>query len=118
MPQSRGRTERRTMRIRAFLICGFMGIRIAAPGQPGTPLLLTGAALLDPTDGKLGSPTDVLIVDGRIRDIGGSSTPLPAKVERVDLTGLTLIPGLIDLHTHLLLHPYNETSWDDQVLRE
>jgi imidazolonepropionase-like amidohydrolase len=37
---------------------------------------------------------------------------------RVDLPGLTLIPGLIDLHSHVLLHPYNETSWDDQVLKE
>src|SRR5687768_18403059 len=31
---------------------------------------------------------------------------------------MTLLPGLIDAHSHLLLHPYNETSWDDQVLRE
>lgn len=34
------------------------------------------------------------------------------------LPGTTLIPGLIELHSHLLLHPYNETSWDDQVLHE
>ena len=34
------------------------------------------------------------------------------------LTGITLLPGLIDAHSHLLLHPYNETSWDDQVLKE
>jgi cytosine/adenosine deaminase-related metal-dependent hydrolase len=32
--------------------------------------------------------------------------------------GTTLIPGLIELHSHLLLHPYNETLWDDQVLKE
>jgi imidazolonepropionase-like amidohydrolase len=31
---------------------------------------------------------------------------------------MTLLPGLIEAHSHLLLHPYNETSWDDQVLRE
>jgi imidazolonepropionase-like amidohydrolase len=34
------------------------------------------------------------------------------------MPGTTLIPGLIDAHSHVLLHPYNETSWDDQVLRE
>src|SRR5207237_8038939 len=39
-------------------------------------------------------------------------------VQVLDLTGLTLIPGLMDLHSHLLLHPYNETVWDDQVLKE
>jgi len=39
-------------------------------------------------------------------------------VKRIDATGMTLLPGLIDAHTHLLLHPYNETSWNDQVLVE
>ena len=34
------------------------------------------------------------------------------------LPGLTLMPGLIEGHSHLLLHPYNETTWNDQVLRE
>jgi imidazolonepropionase-like amidohydrolase len=42
----------------------------------------------------------------------------PPDAEVIDLPGLTLIPGLIDAHSHVLLHPYNETSWDDQVLRE
>lgn len=44
------------------------------------------------------------------------TTPKDAKV--VELPGATLIPGLIDAHSHLLLHPYDETKWDDQVLKE
>ena len=36
----------------------------------------------------------------------------------IDLPGTTLLPGLIDAHTHVLLHPYNEATWDDQVLKE
>jgi imidazolonepropionase-like amidohydrolase len=36
----------------------------------------------------------------------------------IDLPALTLIPGLIEAHSHVLLHPYNETSWNDQVLHE
>jgi imidazolonepropionase-like amidohydrolase len=38
--------------------------------------------------------------------------------ETVELPGTTLLPGLMDLHSHLFLHPYNETDWDDQVLKE
>ncbi|NWO67902.1 amidohydrolase family protein, partial [Escherichia coli] len=34
------------------------------------------------------------------------------------LPGTSLLPGLIDLHVHLFLHPYNETSWNDQVMKE
>ena len=44
---------------------------------------------------------------------GGASGP-----EVVDLPGATLLPGLMDLHSHLFLHPYDETSWDDQVIKE
>ena len=43
---------------------------------------------------------------------------VPAGARRVDLAGATLLPGMIEGHSHLLLHPYDETSWDDQVLRE
>ncbi|HEX6899616.1 MAG TPA: amidohydrolase family protein [Thermoanaerobaculia bacterium] len=58
----------------------------------------------------------MLIEDGRIARIAPAGT-LQAS-QKLDLSGLTLIPGLIELHSHLLLHPYNETSWDDQVLKE
>ncbi|HVJ81123.1 MAG TPA: amidohydrolase family protein, partial [Planctomycetia bacterium] len=44
------------------------------------------------------------------------SVPKEAKV--VELPGTTLLPGLIDAHSHLLLHPYDEAKWDDQVLKE
>jgi imidazolonepropionase-like amidohydrolase len=36
----------------------------------------------------------------------------------VDLSGCTLLPGMIEGHSHLFLHPYNEVSWNDQVLKE
>lgn len=47
---------------------------------------------------------------------GGDVNAAGARV--IELPGMTLLPGLIDAHSHLLLHPYNETPWDDQVLRE
>ena len=43
---------------------------------------------------------------------------IPEDAIHLDLKGLTLIPGLIDAHSHVLLHPYDETSWNDQVLKE
>jgi len=46
------------------------------------------------------------------------SVTRPAGAREMRLAGLTLLPGLIDGHSHLLLHPYNETSWNDQVLKE
>jgi len=42
----------------------------------------------------------------------------PAGTRTLELPGLTLLPGLIEGHAHLLLHPYNETTWNDQVLLE
>src|SRR6185436_4587055 len=36
----------------------------------------------------------------------------------IDLPGLTLLPGLVEGHSHVLLHPYNETTWNDQVAHE
>jgi len=42
----------------------------------------------------------------------------PRRALVLELEGTTLLPGLIEGHSHLLLHPYNETSWNDQVLRE
>src|SRR5436309_12561487 len=90
----------------------------AAPPEPA-PLLLTGARVLDPSGDRLLDGRDVLIENGRIAAIGTSGTlQAPAGAQRIDLQGLTLTPGLIEMHSHLLLHPYAETPCDDQVLKE
>jgi imidazolonepropionase-like amidohydrolase len=59
----------------------------------------------------------VLIKNQRIEAVG-ERLVIPSNTEIVDIPNATLLPGLIEGHSHLLLHPYNETSWDDQVLRE
>ncbi|MGY4515722.1 amidohydrolase family protein [Lysobacter sp. HA18] len=61
----------------------------------------------------------VLVRDGAIAAVGPASTvTAPADARRIDLPNATLTPGLIELHSHLFLHPYNEESWNDQVLKE
>lgn len=61
----------------------------------------------------------VVRVRGDKIDAVGPAANVPANgAEVMELTGQTLLPGLIEGHSHLLLHPYNETPWDDQVLRE
>ena len=53
---------------------------------------------------------------GYAGDISGLK--LPKNIKTIDLKGTTLMPGIIEGHSHLLLHPYNETEWNDQVLKE
>ncbi|MFN7118489.1 MAG: amidohydrolase family protein [Saprospiraceae bacterium] len=62
----------------------------------------------------------VVLVEGNtIKAVGTKNNiQTPANVQIIDLKGTTLLPGLIEGHSHILLHPYNEVSWDDQVIRE
>jgi imidazolonepropionase-like amidohydrolase len=90
-----------------------------APPRPAD----TAATLLVPArvfDGAELHDGWVVAVRGeRILAAGPASAVIaPANARRVELPGTTLMPGMIEAHSHLLLHPYNETSWDDQVLRE
>jgi imidazolonepropionase-like amidohydrolase len=82
-----------------------------------TPTLLLPSRVFDGTE--LHDGWAVLVRGERIAAAGPVVTvAVPAGARRVDLSGATLMPGMIEGHSHLLLHPYNETPWDDQVLRE
>src|SRR6516162_6286378 len=54
----------------------------------------------------------------RIDAVGPAAAVDDVGADRVSLTGLTLLPGLVEGHSHILLHPYNETAWADQVAHE
>src|SRR5581483_404559 len=71
--------------------------------QP-SPILLRAAHLLDIENGKLISPGEILIQGGRIAEVG-SHVSQPSGAEIIDLGSVTLMPGLIDAHIHLFLHP-------------
>lgn len=89
----------------------------SAPRADSVPTLLLPTRVFDGTE--LHDGWAVLVRGERIAAVGPLGTiVVPAGARRVDLAGTTLMPGMLEGHSHLLLHPYNETSWDDQVLRE
>src|SRR5438876_8485036 len=90
-----------------------------APKPPDTVYLLKPAHIFDGESAQLHDGWVVLVRGEKIEAVGPASevkAPTDAKV--IELPGLTLMPGLIEAHSHVLLHPYSETSWNDQVARE
>ncbi|WP_396207359.1 amidohydrolase family protein [Gemmatimonas sp.] len=88
-------------------------------GRSDVPTLLIPDAVFDGTTDTLHQGWGVLVSGQRIAAAGPlSSLQVPANAQRVELKGTTLMPGMSDLHSHVLLHPYDETPWNDQVLRE
>jgi imidazolonepropionase-like amidohydrolase len=84
-----------------------------------TPVLLIPARVFDGEDGNTHEGWSVLVTSNRITAVGPSSQiKVQPDTQRVELSRTTLLPGLMDLHSHLFLHPYNEKLWDDQVLKE
>jgi imidazolonepropionase-like amidohydrolase len=90
---------------------------IPVQGQPPAPsatIVLKPAAVLDPQSGQLTRGAMVLVRADRIEAVGPSVTP-PAGARVIELGGLTLLPGLIDAHTHVLLQPEDEV-WPPPVV--
>src|SRR5262249_7450297 len=107
--------------IGAALLCGARpGLAQAAhPADTGKAVLLVPKAVWDGTTDSPQEGWVVLVRGERIVAAGPSArVNAPADAERIALAGTTLIPGLIEGHSHLFLHPYDETLWDDQVLKE
>jgi imidazolonepropionase-like amidohydrolase len=80
-------------------------------------IVISGGRVLSPEGARWLDGQDVVIEGDRITDIAPTGS-FKGTAHRIDAAGMYVIPGLIDLHTHLLLHPYNEATWNDQVLKE
>jgi imidazolonepropionase-like amidohydrolase len=88
-------------------------------GRTTKPLLLKPSGVFDGISAKRHENWAVLIQGDRIAAAGPvSNVSIPEGAEVINLPGMTVLPGLIDAHTHVLLHPYDEASWNDQVLKE
>jgi imidazolonepropionase-like amidohydrolase len=86
---------------------------------PETVYLLKPAQVFDGESAQLHDNWAVIVRGQKIEAAGPAATiQAPAGVKVIELAGLTLMPGLIEAHSHVLLHPYSETLWNDQVARE
>ncbi len=81
------------------------------------PTLLRPAQVFDGVD-PAPHPGWQVLVDGEKIVAVGPALAVPAGAKVIDLPGTTVMPGMIEGHGHLFLHPYNEVPWDDQVLHE
>lgn len=87
--------------------------------DPAPPILLKPARVFDGVAARPHEGWVVLVRGDRIAKVGpAAEVTAPENARVIELPDATLLPGLIDAHTHLLLHPYNEAPWDDQVLKE
>jgi imidazolonepropionase-like amidohydrolase len=114
----------------AISALGFIMRAAAAPGgngggqgaggqRPSGTTLLKPARVFDAEDGKIHDGWVVLVRGERIAAVGpAAQVQVPDGTQTIDLAGMTLLPGLMDIHSHIFLHPYNETLWNDQVLKE
>ena len=88
-------------------------------GAPVTTTVLVPARVWDGTNSKPHDGWAVMVRGNQITAVGPRvSINAPADATTVELPGTTLMPGMIEAHSHLLLHPYDETAWNDQVLHE
>ncbi len=91
-----------------------------SPAQPpATVYLLKPSQVFDGESAQLRPGWVVLVRGDRIVSVGSTAeVKAPPEAKVIDLPGATLMPGLIEAHSHVLLHPYNETSWNDQNAHE
>jgi imidazolonepropionase-like amidohydrolase len=99
---------RRTILLAAFIALFVSSLAIASlaqsPASSTSPIVLHAVRLLDIEAGKIISPGEVLVEAGRISAVG-STVKHPPGAQVIDLADTTLMPGLIDAHVHLFLHP-------------
>jgi imidazolonepropionase-like amidohydrolase len=98
---------------------GNAGGQEARGQRPAGITLLKPARVFDAEDGKIHDGWVVLVRGERIAAVGPTAqVQVPDGTQAIELAGMTLLPGLMDIHSHIFLHPYNETLWNDQVLKE
>jgi imidazolonepropionase-like amidohydrolase len=95
----------------------FVALLCAVTPAFADTLVLKPARVFDGVNARPHANWSVVVEGDRIT-AAGAGVAAPANARVIDLPGMTLMPGMIEGHSHLFLHPYNEKLWDDQVLHE
>jgi imidazolonepropionase-like amidohydrolase len=108
------------VKIRTLAFLALMSLAnpvFAADSDASTTYLLRPAAVFD---GRQLHREWLVLVEGEKIAAAGPAAQIsvPRNAKTIDLPGETLLPGMIEGHSHLFLHPYKETSWNDQVTNE
>jgi imidazolonepropionase-like amidohydrolase len=90
---------------RFFMVAGILLSGVIATAAHADTVVVTADKMLDVLAGRVVDHPQVTIVDGRITAVGTQSSAVAAGARRVDLPGMTLLPGLIDMHTHITGDP-------------
>jgi imidazolonepropionase-like amidohydrolase len=87
----------------SFFVCACISATLSAQGQsPGPVTAIRAGRLLDPEAGRMLANQVILVQDGRITQVGSDVT-VPAAAQVIDLSRMTVLPGLVDAHNHLAL---------------
>lgn len=98
-----------------ILLSVFIFISIITFGQKDKYILLKADHLFD---GEIMHTNWKVLIKNNLIENVGNIDKIPLGTEVISMAGTTLMPGMIEGHSHLFLHPYNETPWNDQVLKE
>lgn len=103
--------------MRGFGVAAAAAMAALAGAADARTVAVSAERLLDPANGRYIEKPLVLIVDGKVQSVGKAGDAVPAGAERLDLPGVTLLPGLIDMHVHLTsvaeIGGYNYLEYSD-----
>lgn len=92
---------------------------LQAQSEIDAETILLPSRVFDAESGSMHQAWAVMVKGDKIVAVGpASEIGRPTGAAVIELPGATLLPGLIEAHSHVTLHPYDETLWADQVVRE
>jgi imidazolonepropionase-like amidohydrolase len=101
-----GWNDRQRRHLAAAHTCAAMLACASTPAALADTVVVSADRMIDVLAGRVIEHPQITITDGRIAALATQGSPVPAGARRVDLSGMTLLPGLIDMHTHLTADPH------------